>query len=75
MLNDKSILITGGTGSFGKDFTKNILNNYNIKRIVIFSRDEFNQDLIKNELSWMFLDKIHNVRFFIGLISAKDSID
>lgn len=74
MLNDKSILITGGTGSFGKDFTKNILNNYNIKRIVIFSRDEFKQDLLKKELSLMFPDKIHKIRFFIGDVRDKDRL-
>lgn len=40
-LNNKSILITGGTGSFGKMFTKLILDKYpNVKRLVIFSRDE-----------------------------------
>ncbi|WP_270940077.1 UDP-N-acetylglucosamine 4,6-dehydratase (inverting) [Romboutsia lituseburensis] len=74
MLNDKSILITGGTGSFGKDFTKNILNNYNVKRIVIFSRDEFKQDLLKKELSLMFPDKIHKVRFFIGDVRDKERL-
>lgn len=74
MLNDKSILITGGTGSFGKNFTKNILNNYNIKRIVIFSRDEFKQDLLKKELSLMFPDKIHKIRFFIGDVRDKDRL-
>lgn len=74
MLNDKSILITGGTGSFGKDFTKNILNNYDVKRIVIFSRDEFKQDLFKKELSLMFPDKIHKVRFFIGDVRDKDRL-
>ena len=40
-LNNKSVLITGGTGSFGKMFTKMILKNYpNVKRLVILSRDE-----------------------------------
>ena len=40
-LNGKSILITGGTGSFGKKFTELILKRYpNVKRLVIFSRDE-----------------------------------
>ena len=46
MLNDKSILITGGTGSFGKKFTERILNDYDPKRIVIYSRDEFKQDVM-----------------------------
>ena len=44
MLNNKSVLITGGTGSFGKSFTKMILKNYpNIRRLIIFSRDELKQ--------------------------------
>jgi FlaA1/EpsC-like NDP-sugar epimerase len=43
MLNNKSILITGGTGSFGKKFTERILNEFNPKRIVIYSRDEFSK--------------------------------
>ena len=44
MLNNKSVLITGGTGSFGKKFTEVILKRYpKIKRIVIFSRDEVKQ--------------------------------
>ena len=43
-LNGKSILITGGTGSFGKAFTRQVLNDFpNIKRLVIFSRDEQKQ--------------------------------
>ena len=44
MLNGKSILITGGTGSFGKAFTKRILKSFpKIKRLVVFSRDELKQ--------------------------------
>ena len=47
MLNNKSILITGGTGSLGKALTKKILNDYpKIKRLVIFSRDEQKQFLM-----------------------------
>jgi UDP-N-acetylglucosamine 4,6-dehydratase (inverting) len=74
MLNDKSILITGGTGSFGKDFTKAILNKYNPKKIIIFSRDEFKQDLFKKELSVMFPNKIHKMRFFIGDVRDKERL-
>ena len=40
MFNNKSILITGGTGSFGQEYTKFLLKNYNVKKILIFSRDE-----------------------------------
>jgi UDP-N-acetylglucosamine 4,6-dehydratase/5-epimerase len=41
MLNKKSILITGGTGSFGYRYAYTILERYNISRLVIYSRDEF----------------------------------
>ena len=47
MLNNKSILITGGTGSFGKKFIERILKEYNPSRIVIYSRDEFKQDVME----------------------------
>ena len=43
MLNGKNILITGGTGSFGKKCTENILKKYKPKRLIIFSRDELKQ--------------------------------
>ncbi|MAT63692.1 MAG: UDP-N-acetylglucosamine 4,6-dehydratase (inverting) [Dehalococcoidia bacterium] len=43
MFNNKSILITGGSGSFGKRFIQNLLDNYNPKRIVVYSRDELKQ--------------------------------
>ena len=43
MLNNKKILITGGTGSFGKALTKHILKNFNPKKLIIFSRDEMKQ--------------------------------
>jgi UDP-N-acetylglucosamine 4,6-dehydratase (inverting) len=64
MLNEKSILITGGTGSFGKMFTKMILENYpNVKRLVIYSRDELKQ----YEMAQQFPDtRYPQVRFFIG---------
>ena len=49
MLDNKTILITGGTGSFGKCFTKYALTHYNPKKIIIYSRDEFKQYLMQNE--------------------------
>lgn len=50
MLNNKSVLITGGTGSFGKRFVETILNRYHeVKRIVIFSRDELKQFELKQK--------------------------
>ena len=43
MLNNKKILITGGTGSFGKKMTQVILDNYKPEKLIIFSRDELKQ--------------------------------
>jgi UDP-N-acetylglucosamine 4,6-dehydratase/5-epimerase len=43
MFNGKSILITGGTGSFGKEFVKLILERYKPKKLIIYSRDELKQ--------------------------------
>ena len=49
----KSFLITGGTGSFGKAFVKHLIRtNKNIKRLVIFSRDEWKQSEMAKELNW-----------------------
>ncbi|WP_345158454.1 UDP-N-acetylglucosamine 4,6-dehydratase (inverting) [Pontibacter saemangeumensis] len=64
MLNNKSILITGGTGSFGKAFTKIVLERWpDVKRLVIFSRDEQKQFQMAQEYPH---DKYPQVRFFIG---------
>lgn len=60
MFNDKSILITGGTGSFGKKYTKTILANYEPKRLIILSRDELKQFEMQQE----FNDPC--MRYFIG---------
>ena len=62
MLNNKTILVTGGTGSFGKCFTKYVLTNYNPKKIIIYSRDEFKQWMMANE----FKEYADKLRFFIG---------
>ena len=42
-LNDASILVTGGTGSFGKAFIQSVLQNFKVKKTIIFSRDELKQ--------------------------------
>ncbi len=60
MFNNKSILITGGTGSFGKHFTKTILGNYKPKKLIIFSRDEFKQFEMQQKFD------AHCMRYFIG---------
>ena len=67
-----SILITGGTGSFGQYFIKRILIDYpNIKRIVIFSRDELKQWNIQQKYP---IDKYEQLRFFLGDIRDKSRI-
>jgi UDP-N-acetylglucosamine 4,6-dehydratase/5-epimerase len=63
-LNNKTILITGGTGSFGKNFAKYLLKNFKLKKLIIFSRDELKQFHLENELKREGLDD--NVRFFLG---------
>lgn len=63
-MKDKSILITGGTGSLGKALTKHILENYpDIKRLVIFSRDEQKQFEMEQEYP---IYRHKNIRYFIG---------
>ena len=69
MLKNSSILITGGTGSFGHSFTSLTLNKYNPKRLVIFSRDEMKQW----EMAKLFKDD-PRVRFFIGDVRDKDRL-
>ena len=71
MLNNKVILITGGTGSFGKYFTKYILKNYKPKKIIIFSRDELKQYEMNLELKKY--NKI--LRFFIGDVRDYNRLD
>ncbi|MFZ4058420.1 MAG: UDP-N-acetylglucosamine 4,6-dehydratase (inverting) [Ferruginibacter sp.] len=64
MLNNKSILITGGTGSLGKALTRHIFNKYpDVKRLVIFSRDEQKQFLMAQDYAG---EKYKAIRFFIG---------
>lgn len=74
MLDNASILITGGTGSFGKKFTQMILERYNPKKIIIYSRDEFKQDLMKKEFSLKYPDEVNKLRFFIGDIRDKERL-
>ncbi|WP_409068651.1 UDP-N-acetylglucosamine 4,6-dehydratase (inverting) [Clostridium sp. FAM 1755] len=74
MLENKVILITGGTGSFGKKFTEIILEEYNPKKIIIYSRDEFKQDLMKKNFLAKYPDKMDKLRFFIGDVRDKDRL-
>ncbi len=65
--NNKSILITGGTGSFGEACAKKILSIYKPKKVIIFSRDELKQFELSKKLS----DNSYPIRYFIGDIRDK----
>ncbi|MFH0840001.1 MAG: UDP-N-acetylglucosamine 4,6-dehydratase (inverting) [Candidatus Omnitrophota bacterium] len=71
MLNNKVVLITGGTGSFGQRFTEIIFQKYRPKKIVILSRDEFKQ----SEMARRFYASKYNIRFFLGDIRDKDRLE
>ncbi len=71
MLNDKVILITGGTGSFGKMCTEIILKNYKPEKLIIFSRDELKQF----EMSKRFSMWDYPIRYFIGDIRDKERLN
>ncbi|MFA6279075.1 MAG: UDP-N-acetylglucosamine 4,6-dehydratase (inverting) [Candidatus Paceibacterota bacterium] len=60
-LKGKSVLITGGTGSFGKNFAKHLLKHAQLKKLIIFSRDELKQSQMAAEINYN-----ETVRFFIG---------
>lgn len=72
MLNNKTILITGGTGSFGKKCLQMIFQRYNPKKVIIYSRDEFKQYNMKVEFSNKV--DIDRVRFFIGDVRDKERL-
>ena len=67
MLNDKVILVTGGTGSFGKKFIQKALT-LGVKKIIVFSRDELKQYEMKQDF------KDERIRFFIGDVRDKDRL-
>ena len=71
--NYKSVLVTGGTGSFGNAFVKTVLEEYpNIERLVIFSRDEMKQYLMSERYS----PQEHKcIRYFLGDIRDRDRIE
>lgn len=72
MLNGKTVLITGGTGSFGKKFLEKIFAQYDPQKVIIYSRDEYKQSVMKME----YADKVDmdKVRFFIGDVRDKDRL-
>jgi UDP-N-acetylglucosamine 4,6-dehydratase len=73
MLSNKVILITGGTGSFGKYFAEFVLCNFNLKKLIIFSRDELKQYEM-SKLNYIQKNK-KKIRFFIGDVRDRDRLN
>lgn len=71
MLNDKTILITGGTGSFGHHFVDYVFEHYRPKKIIIYSRDEFKQFNMSNE----YREHLDVLRFFIGDVRDAERLE
>lgn len=71
--DDKSILVTGGTGSFGRNFVRTALQRYRMHRLVIFSRDELKQYEMQNALEKEFGNR--ELRFFIGDVRDGDRLE
>ncbi len=72
MLNGKSILITGGTGSFGKKFVETVLTSYpQVERLVVYSRDELKQFDMSQELPQ---SRFPAIRYFIGDVRDKERL-
>ena len=72
MLNDKVVLITGGTGSFGKKLVKTVVENYKPKKLIIFSRDELKQF----EMEQVYSGKKYKfMRYFIGDVRDQNRLD
>lgn len=70
MLNNKVVLITGGTGSFGNKFTEIVFKKYKPKKIIIFSRDEYKQ----HQMARIFPDDKYPIRYFLGDIRDRDRL-
>ena len=69
MLEDKVVLITGGTGSFGKKFIEMALKSYNPRKLIVFSRDELKQQQVLQQ----FCDP--RLSFFIGDVRDRALLD
>lgn len=71
-LNDKSVMVTGGTGSFGKQFVRTVIDHYAPRRLIVFSRDELKQ----YEMQQTFPAELYPfMRFFIGDVRDRDRLD
>jgi len=71
-LNDKSVMVTGGTGSFGKHFVKTVIEKYRPRRLIIFSRDELKQFEMQQDFP---MERYPFMRYFIGDVRDRDRLE
>lgn len=71
-LNDKTVLVTGGTGSFGKHFIKTVMANYKPRRLIVFSRDELKQFEMQQQFPQ---EQYPFMRYFIGDVRDRDRLE
>ncbi len=71
-LNDRAVLVTGGTGSFGKHFVKTVIERYKPRRLVIFSRDELKQFEMQQAFP---MERYPFMRYFIGDVRDRDRLE
>ncbi|HHU50453.1 MAG TPA: SDR family NAD(P)-dependent oxidoreductase, partial [Firmicutes bacterium] len=69
MFNNKTVLITGGTGSFGKKCVETLLSRYKLKRLIVFSRDELKQYEMKQQFSE------NEMRYFLGDVRDEERLN
>ena len=78
MFNNKTIFISGGTGSFGNQFVSTLIKNYKPKKIIIYSRDEYKQFIMQKKFptnQYPFLDFLGDVRDLDRLKMAMNEVD
>ena len=71
--NDKTVMVTGGTGSFGRQFVRSALTKFRLRRLIVFSRDELKQYEMQSELESEFGNR--EMRFFIGDVRDVDRLE
>jgi len=76
MLDGQVVLVTGATGSFGRRFVRTVLERYDPKKLIVFSRDELKQYEMRQELSELFpKEKLDRLRFFLGDVRDRNRLE
>ncbi len=75
MLDNKVVLVTGGTGSFGKTFIRRLYKRYNPKKVIVYSRDEYKQFVMRNKFrDELTEEQFKTLRFFIGDVRDRERL-